>query len=308
MSERARRVLRALFALVVLGFVVAALASQWGEVGDHLDELSPLTLLGGFVLVLAGLVCSMLSWRAVLTDLGSALPLRAAARVFYVGQLGKYLPGSVWPVVTQMELGRDHDVPRTRMAAAGLVSMGFGLTGSLLVAGAALPWVAEEGARGYLWALAVLPVAAVVLHPPYLTVIVNRGLRLLRKEPLEHALSARGVLTGVGWATACWLLHGVQVWLLARDLAPDSGRLFLLSQGGFALAWAVGFLVVIVPGGLGVREGALVVILRDTLGTPAATLLAVVSRLVVTVADLTWAAVAVLGRRAGRFTARDHDS
>ena len=38
---------------------------------------------------------------------GSPLPLAVARRVFLLAQLGKYLPGSVWPVLAQTELGRD---------------------------------------------------------------------------------------------------------------------------------------------------------------------------------------------------------
>jgi hypothetical protein len=36
------------------------------------------------------------------------------ARILFLGQLGKYLPGSVWPVLAQMELGKTYRVPRHR--------------------------------------------------------------------------------------------------------------------------------------------------------------------------------------------------
>ncbi len=44
----------------------------------------------------------------LLNDLGSPLPPAGSLRVFFLGQLGKYVPGSVWPAVAQMELGRDY--------------------------------------------------------------------------------------------------------------------------------------------------------------------------------------------------------
>ncbi len=47
----------------------------------------------------------MLAWRRVLADLGSPLHLAPAGGVFFVGQLGKYLPGSVWSIVAQAEMG-----------------------------------------------------------------------------------------------------------------------------------------------------------------------------------------------------------
>ena len=47
---------------------------------------------------------SMLGWRALLADLGSPLHVAPASGVFLVGQLGKYLPGSVWSVLAQAEI------------------------------------------------------------------------------------------------------------------------------------------------------------------------------------------------------------
>ena len=69
-------------------------------------------LLASWALVLAGIYATFRSWRAVLADLGGGLPQAPAMRVFYLGQLGKYLPGTVWPAVTQMRLGRDYRVRR----------------------------------------------------------------------------------------------------------------------------------------------------------------------------------------------------
>jgi hypothetical protein len=68
--------------------------------------------------VLAGLFTSFLGWRAVLADYGGRLPLAGGLRVFFLSQLGKYLPGSIWPAVAQMELGREYKVPRRVSAAA----------------------------------------------------------------------------------------------------------------------------------------------------------------------------------------------
>ena len=80
-------------------------------------------LAASLVGVVAALLCAMMTWRTLLADLGSPLPLRPAAKVFFVGQLGKYIPGAVWPVLAQMEMGRDLGVPRPRSAAAFFLMM-----------------------------------------------------------------------------------------------------------------------------------------------------------------------------------------
>ena len=71
-----------------LGALVWSLAAQWGAVRPLLGQLSTRSLAA----VLAGVLATFLCWRAVLADLGGRLPVNAGARVFFVGQLGKYLP------------------------------------------------------------------------------------------------------------------------------------------------------------------------------------------------------------------------
>ncbi|HVE63546.1 MAG TPA: lysylphosphatidylglycerol synthase domain-containing protein [Mycobacteriales bacterium] len=297
-SPRARRAARFVGALVFVGFLVAAVLSQRGAIADAADELSLATVLLSTIPVLVGLYCSMLSWRAVLADLGSPLSRSAALRIFFLGQLGKYVPGSVWPVLAQMELGRDHKVPRARTAAAGVVAIALGLTAALVVAASTLPFLGEGGR--YLGALAVLPVAMVGLQPRVLTPVINRGLRLIRRQQLDRPLTGGAILRGVAWGVGTWVCNGVHVWIVARDLGGtgSEGRLLALSVGSFAVSWAVGFLVFVAPAGAGAREAALIVTMGSVLPTGAATLLALVSRIVLTVADVVWAGVAVAGSRA----------
>lgn len=75
-----------------LGALVWSLAAQWGAVRPLLGQLSTRSLAAALAAVLAGVLATFLCWRAVLADLGGRLPVNAGARVFFVGQLGKYLP------------------------------------------------------------------------------------------------------------------------------------------------------------------------------------------------------------------------
>ena len=296
-SPRARRAARGVAVVVFLAFLGYAVSRQWDDIRSAAGTLSPWAVALSMVPAVAAIFCSMLSWRAVLTDLGSPLPIRVALRIFFLGQLGKYVPGTVWPLLVQMELGRDHEVPRSRTAATGVVAVALGVTSALVVVAVTLPFMGDSGR--YVVALAVLPFAVVALHPRVLVPAINRGLRLIRRQPLDRPLTVPGVLRGVGWAGACWLLIGVQVLVIARDLGPDASglRLYAICVGSYALGWAAGFLVFIAPAGAGAREAALAVILGSILPTGAATLLALMCRLVLTLTDVVWAAVAAAGSR-----------
>lgn len=297
--------LRPAVAFVVVGVIIYAVARQWGEVRSGLRSLAWSSVLLSLAAALAGTGTSLLAWRALLKDQGHAIPVAAAARIFLVGQLGKYLPGSVWSVVLQTDLARRQGLSRSRAFTTSLVWVGLSLSTALVVGLLGLPELAHIGRGRVWWLLLVLPVALVASAPPVLTVLVNWILRVLRKQPLRKPLTWSGVLSACGWLGLTWICFGLHLWLLADSLGvPGFGGL-VRCVGGFSLAMAAGVLFVVVPSGAGVREAIIVAALAPVMSTGQALSVAVVSRAVFIVADLLSAgAAAVSGLSAFRAVQR----
>ena len=289
--------------MVTVGLGAYAVDREWTAVRAALGDLGFITVAAALLSVLVALVMTMQAWRVLLAGLGSPLPVRAGARIMFIGQLGKYLPGSVWPVLAQMELGHAYQVPRPRSASASVLVMVVSLLSGLLVALATLPFVA--GATAYRWAFALVPVLLAGLHPRVLNAVLGRLLRLARRPPLEQPLTGRVMAGALAWSCASWVLYGLQIWLLATRLGAPGGRTALLAVGGFAFAWSVGFLVVFAPAGAGVRDVLLVAVLGPVLGVGSATAVALVSRALMTAGDLLSAALAAASTRAPRPVQRE---
>ena len=285
---------------MVLVLVGIAFAKSGRTLVDQAHRLSISAVALAAVATVAGLGANLLSWRAVLADLGSRLPLTAALRVFFLGQLGKYVPGSVWPVVAQMELGKEHGVPRARSATAGLLTVALSLVAALLVAAVSLPFTSADALSTYWYVFLAVPVLAVGLVPSVANRVLDRLFRLARRGGLSEPLTGRGVLWGLFWAVVAWVLFGVQVALLAHDLGAHAGKAVPLAIGAFALAWSLGFLFVLAPAGLGVREGAIVLGMSPVLNQDKALLVALVSRALMSLGDGVLAGVAVAAARRHR--------
>ncbi|QBI55788.1 lysylphosphatidylglycerol synthase transmembrane domain-containing protein [Streptomonospora litoralis] len=305
---RANRWVRLVVVMVVLGCAGAALYSRWGEARDALAALSPWAVAGSAVGALAGLGAQMMAWRAVLADLGSRLPVDTAARIMFLGQLGKYLPGSVWAFVAQVELARDYDVARQRGVTATVLAVAVTLTVNLAVAAGTLPFVSAEAARRWWWVLGLAPVLLVLLHPRVVTAFFHTAVRVVRRTraknrslpddgELEH-ISGRGMAAALGWSLAAWVPLSLHVWTLVTAAGGGADvRALPAAAGAYALAWTLGVLVVFAPAGLGVRELVLVVGLAPVLDPGSALVVAALSRLIMTAADLLWAGGALLATR-----------
>jgi glycosyltransferase 2 family protein len=296
---RSRRgVVGAAFFVVALALLVWAVASRWDELAQAWTRLDLVTVLLSLLLACAGLVAQMLSWRSLLAGTGGAPDLRASARIYYHGQLGKYVPGSVWAVVAQAELGKAHKLSRARSAVVAL-----GALAVLLVVGGAVAVIglaagSPQSLSTYWWAVLVVPLGAIGLAPPVFNWVVGKALVVLRRGDQSVRVDGRGLAGSALWALVMWLLFGLHAFVLLHALHPDDpGRGLLLSLGAFALAWVVGFLVIIAPAGTGPREAALVLALAPMVTSSDALLIALVSRVLMVVADAGAAGVAALLRR-----------
>lgn len=294
----ASRLVRWGFLAAVIAFAVYYVARDWGDIRHALERIGPWAALASLVFVLAALVASMLVWRTLLAGLGSHLPLRAASRVLFIGQLGKYLPGSVWPVLAQMELATEHKVPRGRTAAASIINMAVTLLAGLLVGLIALPFTGGVGRYWWVFGVAVPLVAC--LYPAVLNRLLRLAFKLLRRPPLEHPLTGRVILASLGWSAVCWFCYGLQIWILMVKTGAGPARALPLAIGGFALAFAVGFVVILAPAGAGFRDVLLIAFLGSMIGTGPATAVTLVSRIATTAGDLTTAGLAAASYRRGR--------
>ncbi|WP_418275983.1 methyltransferase domain-containing protein [Isoptericola jiangsuensis] len=286
------------FLLLALALAVWAVLAVRDELAEAATSLSPARLVGAGTASLLFVGGTLMAWHSVLTDLGSRLDLRAAVAVFGISQLGKFVPGGVWNVVAAAEVGADHGVPRRRTMTATAVATGVGVVSGAVTGLVALPFLAVDALGPWAWVLWFLPAFAVLLLPPVLNRLVAAALRLARRPALERPLSWRGLGAAALWSVAGWACAGVQVWILATGLGMSAdGRTLALAVGGYALAWTVGFLVVVVPAGAGARELVLLTVLAGTMPEAAVLLVVLVSRVLVTLADLVYAAVGAAVRR-----------
>jgi glycosyltransferase 2 family protein len=272
--SRAVSIARALFlpvALVVLGYagVRAARATD-------LSSVHRWPLVGAYVASLAWWVCLALGWASLVsgeTDRG------AAVRSWCRTQVARYVPGGIWAVLARATTvpGRVRDKV-TAVTAENVVV----LMAALAVGGAGL---AVVDAR---W----VPVALLVAVPFLGSGVLGRRTQISRGSIRR---TCETYLVG-------YLAYGVSAVLVQAAVSgsPRSPVALLHVAGAACLAWAVGLVVIIAPGGVGIREVVYVWMLHGVYPQRQLEVAAVTSRLLTVVAELT---VLVLVSAVGRSRA-----
>jgi glycosyltransferase 2 family protein len=88
-----------LVAVAGVAFVIRELVRSWDDVQEAVGEADPALLVVAPVVGACGMLLIGLGWRRCLAMLGARRGFADTLYRYYVGQLGKYVPGGIWPVV-----------------------------------------------------------------------------------------------------------------------------------------------------------------------------------------------------------------
>jgi uncharacterized membrane protein YbhN (UPF0104 family) len=263
-----------------------ALWNQRAAVVDFDWRISWSALALSVLLFAVAPVAQGVSFWLILRFLGLESRLDEALVIWMRSFLLRYAPSGALAVVIRVRererLGATKAHVLTATAYEQLVALVSGAVAAVVafaIAPGAVPKLAALAA-----ALAVT--AAVALRPRFL------GLRLqalLARRGIDVPTILRGrTLTAViALNTASWAATGAAVWVLVAALSeegtPRPNPFWLL--GAYAFAWLLGFVVPLLPGGLGLREGTLAAFLAARFGAGVATALALALRLVNTLGE-----------------------
>ena len=296
--SRGMMLLRYGFVAAVVVALVVLLWQQRDQVARSLSSISPGLVVLSLLLGVAGAALPGLVWRDLLISQGYGTAPVAGLRVFFLAQLGKYLPGGIWNLVAQVDMARDLRIPARQAATATFLAVALSVIAALLVAGVSLPFAIPGLITTYWWAFLAVPALVVLLLPPVVAWWSATAFRILRRPATPVRLTWPVLIRATVLLLISWVLLGLHLGALVQGLGDSGESLWLMSVGVFALAWVAGFLILIAPAGAGVREAALVLGFAAVLPAGAVLTVAVLSRVLLVAADVLLAlGLLVAGRR-----------
>ncbi len=289
--------------LVIFYFLVKSVIANWNQVEDFDWNFNYPFLILSFLLQMAALFWLVQVWRWILRHTGSNIPYFGLFKVWFFANLGRYLPGKIWQFLGMVYMLEKRGVPSKNtfptVALAQTCSVMSGLLVAFVFLGVKLYSRFLSGNPGLtaIMVVFVLVMMALVCYPKLLQKAVNLGLRILKREKISLDITSRDVIFYLLCYSVSWLLFGLAFLVFIKAMAQASFVMYPGLTGAFAFSVNVGFLALFVPGGMGVREGLLVLLLSSLFPAffpvPVATLIALLARLWVTLAELLCFLIAV---------------
>ena len=291
-SQRAWRLFGALVTVASIAWMLLLLANVWPVLSARLDDVDPAFLCLGVMLLTISVYLNFEAFAALAGMMGIArMPRRQLAHLYFIGQLLKHVPGRIWGVGYQSAAGSS-SAPAGTWLLANLVHMLLATIFALWSIGVVL-----AGVQGLLPGLLAMIGGALVYAGCWrhassawlqraVGKIPGRLGKLLRECMETMALTPAAVRMRLTSAYAISLLLLYCAWALFGLAFPVLGPLDGIRLSAmYMIAWFVGFVSLLTPSGLGVRELTFAW-LAHGFGMDVVALMAIVGRAALLLADL----------------------
>ena len=281
-----RRIVAAGIVLVVLFYIIHAISSNWIELKNSMKQVSVSWIILQAFAVLSYFALLPVLWGRVIHTGETSAPLNAIIISGYLPSLGKYVPGKIWSVASRIVLlNRYSQVPRIQAVTATYLQYIFELAG-------AAPYVLGYALLGIMPLISVGKTAPAVILSVIVAIFPGAAWRFVSAILLRMGRKINSNLMGPMFTPGVYLLFIFQ-WAIygfsGIALCRAFGHFDSLTAAGigcaFIASWLIGFISLLTPGGIGVREGAMVLMLTPLIGNGTAVLVSVIARLMWTIGD-----------------------
>jgi hypothetical protein len=290
-------------AVLVFGFLVLTVVSQWSEIQDKGVHFHVLWLIPALVVLPVFYVFSALGWDLILRCLGHRVGAGQAQVAWGQPLLARYVPGSVLYVLGRVLLSERLGVPRRTTVASIAYEQAISATSAVIFG--AYFFITHpdlEGKPLRFAFLLLIPAAITLLHPRVFGPLADRFLRAFGREPLPAVISMRGISGLLGFYLLNWVVMAIGTYCVARSVSDVSIDEMLTVGSAQALGYVAALATLVAPAGLGIRDAVFAWAVKGAVGGSFAvgSLIAIAVRGVLTVVEVMFAAaVTALGRRQG---------
>lgn len=246
--------------LAYASLIFLLIALKEGEYLTIPQIYSPLYLAISFAFLFFSFLSGAICWQRILRKNGIHAPLKECLASVGLSVFSKYLPGKIWSIMGRaVYIAEKKSFPLHQVSSISLdaqlltlwLGLIFGAFGLFLLDGIRI-W-------GWLILLLWIGLTAIIFWSFPRSSAEWLLKKIFKKDVVLPHLSPKSIFSILPWFIVYWILWTVSFYMLVISLTSIDVP---LSVGlGFPLAGTLGIMAIVVPGGLGVREGVLVAFL-----------------------------------------------
>lgn len=282
-----KRIIQIALLLIVIYFLCRSVISNWSKIeGYNWSFDIPMMVLSialyyfGYAF-LPWILCRMFGY------MGYKMSYADVWDIFYVGSLGKYVPGKVWAIAGMTYMAEKSGVPVQAAGTAVVFAQVYSLLASVLFFIIFLFLRGLDSSSSFLlWFLPAGAMLVVFIFPKNLERFINLMLARIGRKPLVLGINSLSAIKVVFFYLISWIVFGAAFWAMAVAVSGNVVFDPVMTMSAYVIANVVGFLAFFAPGGVGVREAVLGLLFSGVVPVSVGIVIAVLSRLIVTFIEI----------------------
>ncbi|UCG29635.1 MAG: flippase-like domain-containing protein [candidate division WOR-3 bacterium] len=273
-----QRILTVVVVCVIFIFLIRSLILNWSQIPFAELRFNAIYVIISFLCLAAYFSLLTRGWSGIVTELGSKVPYGKAFWIVSTSQIAKYLPGGIWYTLGRVYLARTEKVKEE----IGLLSVVFEtfllMLTNLIIFLASIIFIRGDALLSPVLSIVFITVILILLYPPLLNILLNVALRILKKPTVTLNAKYISILRVSTYFFALWFAQIAGFYFLINSIYPAGISLIPNLAAAYTLSWITGFIVLFAPGGLGVREGMMTLLLSSILPVPLAIAISFLTR------------------------------
>ncbi|MCL5409368.1 MAG: DUF2079 domain-containing protein [Patescibacteria group bacterium] len=267
-------------------FIIQVVFSNLTQIGDIWKNVSLDAILLSGVLFLLYLYFRAVSWFFILKSLGKYLALPDNFSTWFLGESARYIPGNVWSFLGRVYLAKQKNIPRrvTSLSLAIEISLLLMTTAILSIPAIIETNFLVENFKLIWLEITLLLILLLVVGLLIFAPLSRYFLKLKNFWQQVGKVNFHLILLASVLQILAWSCYGLAGWYFINQLAPQINLVLVFSSMIFV--WLIGYLSLVTPMGLGVREGLLVLIIGPLIGVVPATVAALFLRGILVISEV----------------------
>lgn len=312
-SKYIKVLLSILLLTLFVWFFYKEFKENWESVRALHLEMNWKYLVLGIFMMIANYLCLTLSWHIGINsfDKDKKLKFKQSIALVNISQLGKYIPGKLWSFMVQIYWLASKGFPKTTVLYLNIVTTSmpvlvYLLLGCFLLL--LLPDWYHLKTEILLFIGLLLVINLVLFNKNILRFFIGLFSKITKQKISFHQLSTRRIISMQILSIASALFWALAGCFMAVSIGfnMDGLRTIYISSA-LLLGDVIGFLILIAPGGLGVREGTMYLILKGTGIVQFALIFPIVMRMLSIVTDLIMGIASVLIISRSKYFSRNNN-
>jgi len=259
MRSKWMRIAQLVFAVLVVIFASIAISKRWDIIRERVATINIdwVSMIEASLLVFLAYAVLVETWRRVLAAWDTQLPWWTAARIWFAASLGKYIPGNLWSLAALGVMAKETGASSVAAAGSSIIVNVFNLVSGLALV---LIFASRLVPHAAVFAVvAIVSVGGVLAAPMWLPAAVRIACKVTKRDVRLPVIPASTVWWSLAGTSFAWCAYGeafrlFSIAILGRSAVHGGVVLYIAA---YTAAYIVGFITLIAPAGIGVREAGI---------------------------------------------------